>query len=126
MKKILKFQKIVKNDVGLTENLDLLVAMDNVQLLQYTCPASDFYSVSHKDIIIYEENGLFKISTKPQKDNVCAIVTWYKYNDTNIIKLFLNEKYAHNTSLYNFALIPAFEDIHLKGFGNQAIELLIS
>ena len=57
MKKVVKQQKEITNDLGDKEKLDLLIAIDNVRLIQYTCPSNEFFSVSHKDLIVYKENN---------------------------------------------------------------------
>ena len=58
MKKVVKLQKEVTNDFGDKKKLDLLIAIDNVKLIQYTCPSNEFYSVSHKDLIILQVKSL--------------------------------------------------------------------
>ncbi len=43
MKKVVKLQKEITTDLGDKENLDLLIAIDNVKLIQYTCPSNEFF-----------------------------------------------------------------------------------
>lgn len=44
--KVVKLQKEITNDLGDKEKLDLLIAIDNVRLIQYTCPSNEFFSIS--------------------------------------------------------------------------------
>ena len=91
MKKVVKLQKEINNDLGDKEKLDLLIAIDNVRLIQYTCPSNEFFSVSHKDLIVYKEDDTLKISKNPINKDVIAVLTWFKYKDTKIIKLFIKD-----------------------------------
>lgn len=125
MKKLIKLQKEIINDFGDKKNLDLLIAIDNVKLIQYTCPSNEFYSVSHKDLIIYEENNSLKASENPVDKDVIAVLTWFKYMDTQIIKLFLKDSFADSKELYDITLRKVFDETNFSKFGEKLIASLI-
>ena len=125
MKKVVKLQKEVTNDLGDKEKLDLLIAIDNVKLIQYTCPSNEFYSVSHKDLIIYKEDNSLKISEKPINKDIIAVLTWFKYRDTQVIKLFIKDSSVDNEELYNITLRKVFKETNFSNFGEKLIKSLI-
>ncbi|EGT3598705.1 hypothetical protein P5E48_01820 [Clostridium perfringens] len=125
MKKVVKLQKEVTNDFGDKKKLDLLIAIDNVKLIQYTCPSNEFYSVSHKDLIIYKEDNSLKISEKPINKDIIAVLTWFKYRDTQVIKLFIKDSSVDNEELYNITLRKVFKETNFSNFGEKLIKSLI-
>ncbi|HGD0578768.1 hypothetical protein [Clostridium perfringens] len=125
MKKVVKLQKEVTNDLGDKKKLDLLIAIDNVKLIQYTCPSNEFYSVSHKDLIIYKEDNSLKISEKPINKDIIAVLTWFKYRDTQVIKLFIKDSSVDNEELYNITLRKVFKETNFSNFGEKLIRSLI-
>ncbi|HAT4362801.1 TPA: hypothetical protein ACF2C8_000736 [Clostridium perfringens] len=125
MKKVVKLQKEVTNDLGDKKKLDLLIAIDNVKLIQYTCPSNEFYSVSHKDLIIYKEDNSLKISEKPINKDILAVLTWFKYRDTQVIKLFIKDSSVDNEELYNITLRKVFKETNFSKFGEKLIKSLI-
>ncbi|EHK2440348.1 hypothetical protein P5F04_01785 [Clostridium perfringens] len=125
MKKVVKLQKEVTNDLGDKKKLDLLIAIDNVKLIQYTCPSNEFYSVSHKDLIIYKEDNSLKISEKPINKDIIAVLTWFKYRDTQVIKLFIKDSSVDNEELYNITLRKVFKETNFSNFGEKLIKSLI-
>lgn len=125
MKKVVKLQKEVTNDLGDKKKLDLLIAIDNVKLIQYTCPSNEFYSVSHKDLIIYKEDNSLKISEKPINKDIIAVLTWFKYRDTQAIKLFIKDSSVDNEELYNITLRKVFKETNFSNFGEKLIKSLI-
>ncbi|XZI41295.1 hypothetical protein ACSXEP_04250 [Clostridium perfringens] len=125
MKKVVKLQKEVTNDLGDKKKLDLLIAIDNVKLIQYTCPSNEFYSVSHKDLIIYKEDNSLKISKKPINKDIIAVLTWFKYRDTQVIKLFIKDSSVDNEELYNITLRKVFKETNFSNFGEKLIKSLI-
>ena len=125
MKKVVKLQKEITNDLGDKEKLDLLIAIDNVRLIQYTCPSNEFFSVSHKDLIVYKENNTLKISENPINKDVIAVLTWFKYKDTQIIKLFIKDSSIANEELYHITLRKVFKEIKFSNFGEKLIKSLI-
>lgn len=125
MKKVVKLQKEVTNDFGDKKKLDLLIAIDNVKLIQYTCPSNEFYSVSHKDLIIYKEDTSLKISEKPINKDIIAVLTWFKYRDTQVIKLFIKDSSVDNEELYNITLRKVFKETNFSNFGEKLIKSLI-
>lgn len=125
MKKVVKLQKEITTDLGDKENLDLLIAIDNVKLIQYTCPSNEFFSVSHKDLIIYKEDNTLNISEKPINKDVIAVLTWFKYRDTQVIKLFIKDSSVDNEELYNITLRKVFKETNFSKFGEKLIKSLI-
>lgn len=125
MKKVVKIQKEITNDSGSKEKLDLLIAIDNVRLIQYTCPSNEFFSVSHKDLIIYKEENLLKTSEKPINKDVLAVLTWFQYKDMKIIKLFIRDSSVANEELYELTLRKVFKEINFSNFGEKFIKSLI-
>lgn len=128
MKKVMKLQKKVTNDLGEKKNLDLLIAIDNVKLIQYTCPSNEFYSVAHKDLIVFQEEGSFKTSEKPIDKDVVAVLTWFKYQDIQVIKLFLKDSFVDftdNETIYDLTLRKVFKETNFSNFGEKLIKSLI-
>ncbi|MDZ5252843.1 hypothetical protein [Clostridium sp. LIBA-8841] len=128
MKKVMKLQKKVTNDLGEKKNLDLLIAIDNVKLIQYTCPSNEFYSVSHKDLIVFQEGDSFKTSEKPVDKDVVAVLTWFKYRDTQVIKLFLKDSFidfVDNEIICDLTLRKVFKETNFSNFGEKLIKSLI-
>lgn len=125
MKKLVKLQKEVKNDLGVKENLDVLIAIDNVKLIQYTCPSGDFYSVDHKDLIVFMEDNELKISERPSDKDVVAFITWFKYNGTQIIKLFLKDTVVDNEEVYDLTIRKVFAETNFSKFGENLLSSLI-
>ena len=103
----------------------MLIAIDNVKLIQYTCPSNEFYSVSHKDLIIYKEDNSLKISEKPINKDIIAVLTWFKYRDTQVIKLFIKDSSVDNEELYNITLRKVFKETNFSNFGEKLIKSLI-
>lgn len=124
MKKIVKIQKEVTNDLGIKEALDLLIAIDNVKLIQYTCPANDFYSVDYKDLIVFLEDNEFKISKSPIEKEVVAVITWFKCHKTQIIKLFLKDNVIDNDDVYDMTIRKVFKETNFSNFGEKLLASL--
>lgn len=124
MKKIVKIQKEITNDLGFKQNIDLLIAIDNVKLIQYTCPSRDFYSVDYEDLIIFLEDNELKVSKTPIEKNVVAVITWFKYHKTQIIKLFLKDDVLDNDKVYDMTLRKVFKYTNISNFGEKLLSSL--
>lgn len=124
MRKIVKIQKYLTNDLGIKEALDLLIAIDNVKLIQYTCPSKDFYSVDYKDLILFLEDNEFKISRSPIEKDVVAVITWFKYHKTQIIKLFLKDNVVDNDEVYDMTIRKVFKETNFSNFGEKFLASL--
>lgn len=124
MKKIVKIQKEVTNDLGIKESLDVLIAIDNVKLIQYTCPSNDFYSTDSDNLIAFLEDNEFKISKSPIEKDVVAVITWFKYNKTQIIKLFLKDNIVDNDQVYDMTIRKVFRETNFSNFGEKLLSSL--